>query len=191
MESERKTRTIAIIALLFAIIAVSIGYAATSTTLRINGSATMDTAKWRVRFKNLSDPVITGNAGIITVPTLSDTVIETYKVRLTNAGDSVTYTFDVTNESNDMNAIIGTFAKNTPTCIGSGENATDDASMVCSNLVYELKYTDTNEPVKKYDILNAGETKNLTLTIGYSGSTLPTNDVEINNLDIVIIYDQN
>ena len=33
--------------------------------------------------------------------------------------------------------------------------------------------------------------KNLTLKVGYDGSALPTNDVEITGLDIAIIYNQN
>lgn len=184
---DRKTRILVIIALLFAVISVSIGFAAMSTTLRINGSATMDTAHWKIRFKNLSNPVITGDASVLVAPTLSDTVIETYKVKLSKTGDSVTYTFDVTNESTDMDAIIGTFTKQTPTCTGS----TSDVNIVCPNISYELRYTSTNELVKKDDTLNAGETKNLTLKISYNGENLPENTVEINNLNIIIIYDQN
>jgi len=187
MEENKKTRVIAIIALIVAIVCVSIGFAAMSTTLRINGNSTMDTAHWRVRFKNLSDPVIVGNASIITAPTLTDTVIETYKVKLTNTGDSVTYYFDVANESVDMDAVIGTFTKQTPTCTGS----VSDTNIVCPNVSYELRYTSNNELVKENDTLNAGETKNLKLTISYVGSSLPEGVVDINNLNIAIIYNQN
>lgn len=191
MEGNKKTRVIAIIALIVAIVCVSIGFAAMSTTLRINGSATMDTAHWKVRFENLSAPTIAGQADVLQAPSLSDTVIETYSVKLTRPGDSVTYTFDVTNESSDMDAIIGTFTKPAPTCTGSGDNKTTDEGIVCGNLVYTLKYTANNELVKETDTLDAGETKNLTLTIGYNGNTLPTNDVEITGLNIAIVYDQN
>lgn len=191
MSNERKTRAIAIVALLIAIVGVSVGFAAMSTTLRINGSATMDTAHWKIRFKNLSNPTIAGQAAVLQAPQLSDTVIETYSVKLTRPGDSVTYTFDVTNESTDMDAIIGTFTKPNPICTGSGTKKDDDESIVCGNLVYTLKYTNGGALVKKDDTLNAGETKNLTLTIGYEGNTLPTNDVEITGLNIAIVYDQN
>lgn len=184
---DRKTRILVIVALLFAIISVSIGYAAMSTTLRINGSATMDTSKWKIRFKNLSDPIIQGDASVLVAPTLSDTIIETYKVKLSKNGDSVTYTFDVTNESSNMDAIIGTYTKQTPTCTGS----TSDANIVCPNISYELRYTLNNELVKENDTLNAGETKNLTLRISYNGENLPQSTVDINNLNIIIIYDQN
>ena len=186
MKYDRKTRMITIVALLVAIVSISIGFTAMSTTLRINGRATMDTAHWKVRFKNLSNPVIVGDASVLVAPTLSDTVIETYKVKLTKAGDSVTYTFDVANESTDMDAIIGTFTKQTPTCVGND----NDVSVVCSNISYELRYTSNNELVKVNDTLNAGETKNLKLTISYNGENLPENAVDINNLNIIIIYDQ-
>ena len=158
-----------------------------STTLRINGSATMDTAHWKIRFKNLSNPTIAGQAAVLQAPQLSDTVIETYSVKLTRPGDSVTYTFDVTNESADMDAIIGTFTKQTPTCSGS----VSDTNIVCPNVSYELRYTSNNELVKENDTLNAGETKNLKLTISYVGSGLPAGVVDINNLNIAIIYNQN
>lgn len=191
MNSDRKTRAIAIVALLIAVIGVSIGYASMSTTLRINGSATMDTAHWKIRFKNLSNPSIAGQASVLQPPQLSDTVIETYSVKLTRPGDSVTYTFDVANESTDMNAVIGTFTKPNPTCVGSGTAQSTDEGIVCGNLVYTLKYTNGGALVGEDDTLNAGETKNLTLTVGYEGNTLPTNDVEITNMNIAIVYDQN
>ena len=191
MGKDRKTRTLVLAALLVVVFGVSIAYASMSTTLRINGTATMDTSKWKVRFLNLSDASIEGDADVLEDPELSDTVIETFSVKLTKPGDYVTYTFDVTNESEDMDAIIGTFSKPSPTCTGTGTKQAEDEEIVCGNLVYTLKYTSNNEQVKKDDTLAAGETKNLTLVVGYDGESLPTNDVEISDLNIAIIYKQN
>lgn len=191
MEKDRNGRVIAIAALLLSVIGISIGYSAMSTILNINGTATMNTAKWSIKFANLSDPVVKGNAEVLTAPQLSDTSIKTYKVKLTKPGDSVTYTFDVINGSDDMNAILGTFTKPNPVCTGSGDNSETDASTVCSNLVYTLKYADSETEVKQNDTLDATKTKNMILTIGYDGNTLPTNDVQITGLDITMIYNQN
>lgn len=191
MEKDRNGRVIAIAALLLSVIGISIGYSAMSTTLNINGTATMQTSKWSIKFANLSEPAITGDADVVTAPTLTNTAIQTYSVKLTKPGDSVKYTFDVINGSEDMDAIIGTFTKNTPVCTGSGDNAESDANTVCSNLVYTLQYSAGSIDVQQGDTLDAGETRSMTLTIGYEGTTLPTNDVEIAGLDISMIYDQN
>lgn len=191
MEKDRNGRVIAIAALLLSVIGISIGYSAMSTKLNINGTATMNTAKWSIKLANLSDPVVEGNAEVLAAPQLSDTSIQTYKVKLTKPGDSVTYTFDVINGSDNMNAILGTFAKPNPVCTGLGENSETDASTVCSNLVYTLKYADSKTEVKQNDTLDAKETKKMILTIGYDGNTLPTTDVEITGLDITMIYNQN
>lgn len=53
MERERKEKNVVILALVVAIISLSIAFAATlSSTLKINGTATMADAKWKVYFKS-------------------------------------------------------------------------------------------------------------------------------------------
>ena len=48
MEKERGAKLIAVIALLVAVAGLTIGYAAYSSTLTINGTATVDPADWNV-----------------------------------------------------------------------------------------------------------------------------------------------
>lgn len=191
MNKNRQTKIITIVALCIAIIGLSIAYAAMDELLKINGTATMKTGTWSVKFANLSEATITGDATVVTKPDLSDTYIGDYKVELTKPGDAVTYTFDVTN-TGSIDAILGTFTKAaTPTCTGvSTTNATTDAATVCNNIKYTLTYTDTNEEVKETDTLDSGATKNMTLKISYEGNELPSDDVNITGLDITMIYEQ-
>ena len=50
MEKERGFRIIAVIALMVAVVGLTIGYAAYSSTLRINGTANVDPSSWNVKF---------------------------------------------------------------------------------------------------------------------------------------------
>jgi len=179
------------LALMIAIIGLSVGFAAMSTNLQITGTARMDPANWEVKFANLSTPIITGDATVITAPTLTDTNIGTYQVELTKPGDSITYTFDVTN-TGTINARITTFTMPNPTCTGTGTSATADATIVCNNLVYTLTYTANGATVGLNDILPAGQTRNMTLRISYPStvSVLPNNLVNITDLGITIVYMQ-
>ena len=82
MEKQRGIRTLSIVALFVAVIGLSVAFAAMSRTLQINGTATMDTAKWDIHFKDLTPVVKTGAAVEETAPTINteDTVIGDYKV---------------------------------------------------------------------------------------------------------------
>ena len=113
---------------------------------------------------------------------------------LTTPGDSVTYKFEVVNDGT-FDAKISSVTIPTPVCTGSGESKVTDETNICSNLSYTLTYDDENNtPVLLNDTLNAGETKNMKLTLTYSADLaselLPKNDVDISNLSIAIIYSQ-
>ena len=192
MEKKRLMNLIILAGLIVVIAGITIGYAAIQSTLEIRGTATMNTAVWNVKFANLSSVQLAGDASVTTAPTLTDTSIGTFSVVLTQPGDSVSYTFDVTN-TGTLDAKIGTFTKAaSPTCTGlSGTQAEADAALVCGGLTYTLKYTAGGTNVAANDTLNAGETKNMTLTLSYSGENLPSDDVNITGLGIDLIYVQN
>lgn len=191
MEKQRQVKGIAILALCVAVLGLSVAFAAMSTTLSINGTATMNTASWSIKFMNLSEATVTGSASVVTAPVLSDTHIGDYEIVLTKPGDSVTYTFDVKN-TGTIDAVMSTFTKGTsPVCTGvSQTSATEDANTVCNNLTYTLTYTSDGSAVKANDTLAIGETKNMTLKISYTGNDLPSDDVNISGLDITMIYEQ-
>jgi|SRR5574344_1524167 hypothetical protein len=189
MGKEKFTRVIALVALAFAVIGVSVAFAAMSQTLTINGTATVSPA-FSVKFANLSAPVLVGTASVTTAPTLTATHIGNYAVKLTQKNDSVTYTFDIKN-TGTINATLSTLTKATPTCTGTATDTTQaasDATTVCSNLTYTLTYTTGGAAVQANDTLDANTTKNVTLKISYNSDTLPIDDVNVTNLDITLVY---
>lgn len=188
MEKKRLINLLVLAGLVFGIIGITVAFAAIQTTLQITGTATMNTATWGVKFENLSSPTLGGDASVTTAPTLADTSIGTFAVEITNSGDSVAYTFDVTN-TGSLDAKIGTFTKAaSPTCTGTSvTQAEADATTVCSNLTYTLTYTSGGSAVAANDTLASGETKNMTLTLSYSGG-ITDDDVNITGLGITIIY---
>lgn len=195
MEKQRGVKALSIVALVAAIIGLTVAFAAMSRTLTINGSAKMDTATWDIHYENLSAATLTGGASVpnpdtATIKNGDTTTIENIDMTVTKPGDSVTYTFDVVN-SGTINAKIGTLTKQLkPTCTGTGANADADATLVCGNLTYEFKYTTDGAAVAENDTLSAGQTKNLTLKLSYDGTTLPADDVNLTGMDITTIYVQ-
>lgn len=204
MEKERGTRTLAVVALLVAVVGMTIGFAAFSTTLNIQGTGKVKASKFSVIFSNLDTPATrTGSANEVTAPTIQagSTVISNYNVELTAPGDSISYTFDITNNGTYNAAITGiTMAgKNeaTLTVTGTGETATADEAKVRPKLEYTLKYAEgpkAGQDVAIGDELAKDATVKVTLTLRYvpfdDQTLLPENDVTISNLGVSIVYGQ-
>lgn len=194
MEKDRKTKILSIAAICIAVIGMTVGFAAFSSTLTINGTGTVKASNWQVRFQNLLAAVKTGTAEEVTAPTINtnDTNIGDYSVNFTTPGDSISYTFDIANNGT-FDAEVTTITIPTPTCTGNGANATVDAKNVCDNLTYTLTYAD-GTAINVSDELGKGTTKKVKLTLTYSDAVtadkLPTDDVAISNLGISIIYSQ-
>lgn len=181
-----------VLALVLSVVGISIGFAAMSTDLTINGSAEVVPASWDIKFKDLSSPTITGDAEVTTAPTItSDTHIGNYAVKLTKPGDSVTYTFKVANDGT-IDALLTNFIKATPTFTGTGATAAADATIVQNNFVYTITYSDDTAITKNTDELDAKSYKTVKLVVGYKddATTLPTNAVTISGLDVTFTYGQ-
>lgn len=174
MEKDRKVKTLSLVALIIAVLGLTVAFARMSTTLNINGTAELKTATWDIHFANLSDLALTGGAEQTTAPKIDGTTtnIGDYAVKLTKPGDSVTYTFDVVN-GGSIDADLSTFTLGKPVCESTTATAEADKKIVCDNLTYKLTYTNGGKDVKATDTLKAGETKNLTLKLAFGGDELP------------------
>ena len=209
VEKERKVKTLSLVALIVAVLGLTVAFAALSQTLTINGTASVDAAQWDIHFENLSEPVIEGGAQA-TTPTLSDTSVTGYDVTVTKPGDSVTYEFDIVNNGT-VDAVIEkiNMASKYNTCLnqssvsveckpfdfnGDGYINASDTSMYLSLINYGLYYTDTEKKVSRNDTLIAGETKHVKLVIEYkySSNMLPESDFVIvdENTPLTIKYVQ-
>ena len=156
MEKERRTKALVVVVLLIVIAGLTIAFAALSTTLNINGTAYLDAAKWGIKFENLSEPVKVGTAtttGTAKIEETKSAEINGINVSLSTPGDKVVYTVDLVNEGT-INAKIDKIEK---TKLTSGQQK-----------YLTFKVTDKNgREVSEGDILSAGETRSLTITIEF------------------------
>ncbi|HIU39698.1 MAG TPA: leucine-rich repeat domain-containing protein [Candidatus Aphodocola excrementigallinarum] len=155
MEKQRKIKVLAIAALIITILGLTVAFAALSQTLTINGAATLDAAKWGIKFENLSDGKTSGDAIINDTAVIADDLvtINNIDVSLSTPGDSVTYTVDLVNEGT-INAEI--YSIETPTLTEEQERY----------LNFIVTYDDGQE-VKQGDILEQSSRKNITIKIEF------------------------
>ena len=62
MEKERKVKKLALVAVIVAVLGMTIAFAALSQTLTINGTANMEESYWDIYFDNISEPIKIGSA---------------------------------------------------------------------------------------------------------------------------------
>ena len=184
------SKVIAVIALVLAVVGLSIGFAALQTQLTINGTAEVTGgSKWDVKFVTGSlNKVETGSA-TGTDPTVAATSITGLKATLLKPGDKVTYYFQVTN-AGSFDAKIDSITIGTPTC---------STAAFCSNLKYTFAYTTASGGAAGTapaagDTLAVNETKWLVLSVEYlassDASTLPKDTVTVDGLTATINYVQ-
>ena len=197
MQKERGFRIIAVIALMVAVVGLTIGYAAYSSTLKITGAANVDPSSWSVKFAYKNDSsftggnsltaVKTGSATMISEATLSDTQVSGFNATLKAPGDSITYNFVVTN-SGSLDAELSTFTMGNISCApAAGSNATtEEANAICNELSYTLTGVTANEK------LGAGKSKDLTLKLEWAstGTAVASDDIAITVGETTLIYTQ-
>ena len=156
MEKERRTKALVVVVLLIVVAGLTVAFAALSSSLNINGTAYLDAAKWGIRFENLSSPTKIGSATTTGTAKIEETKaaeITGLNVSLSIPGDKVVYTVDLVNKGT-INAKIDNIEK---TVLTSEQQR-----------YLTFKVTDQNgKEVSEGDILSAGETKNLTITIEF------------------------
>ncbi len=107
MEKERKIKIMSLCALLVAVLGLTVAFAALSQTLTINGSATVDTATWSVRFATSDDDLgrlehpkfeMYGDGTVDENVTITKTSITNVSLSVTKPNDMVTITDFIVNE---------------------------------------------------------------------------------------------
>lgn len=207
MNKEREMKTLVIAALVISVVAIGVGFAAFSTTLQINGTATVNTVgkTWDVRFENIektaestaglgsSEPTITnGSAGVNTTNTAISTITAAftapkqklqYKITVKNAG---TYDAKLTAAS------IPTLE--TITVTGTGDAAETDAANVKKHLKFSFTKADESPVTPETDTLAAGATQDYLYTIEYEDLTnaadLPKAQVSITIPQTTLTFSQ-
>lgn len=202
MEKERKIKTLSLVALVVAVLGLTVAFAALNAKLTIEGTASVSKASWDVHFANLSEPTKTG-ATIVATEDGKGIQADTTKIVLptltfTKPGDTVTYTFDVVNGGTiDAKVDVEPLCTRTVTATATDAalNAADK-KMVEDNFTCELTYADGTKIQKDIDeLLNKNTNKNtkqMKLTVGYptTATEIPSNDVNISGITVTMTYAQ-
>lgn len=98
-EKNRYIRELLIMAIILAIVGITVSYAAVRVTLDISGFSAVRVANWDVRFDSAEVIKRVGTAEIVYSPRIRGTNIH-YEVKLNNPGDSVTIKAIVNNKGN-------------------------------------------------------------------------------------------
>lgn len=168
MKNDKRNRTsYIIIALLILVVGISIGYAALSTTLNINGSSTITKQSWDVHFANIIETDGSVTATSPAAITAGDPTKVTYNITLAKPGDFYEFSVDVVN--------AGTLpAKISAAPSLEGVSAAQDVYVN-----YTVKWADSNAQPAANDLLSAnGGKKTAIVRIEYDKNTtadqLPT-----------------
>ena len=218
MEKTRGVRALSIVALVAAVLGLTVAFAAMSRTLTISGTATMDTAKWDIHFEDVNgnkyegtDVALTAHVtpapGGATVPTPDTAVISGLNaisginMTVTKPGDYVYYDFYIVNEGTIDAKITNLTKQLKPTCTSAADpQVAADATLVCGNLTYSFVYLGAGDTegsaVSEDDTLakangNTPTKRKVRLKLAYDGETLPTDDVNLSNMGFSIEYTQN
>ena len=162
--------------LLVGIVAMTVAFAAFSTNLRINGSASVPDVNWNIHFDNWAldtASTVNGHQNTAEYPTANDlqkslspniTLVEGLDVILKQPGDYVKYTFQILNEGT-IDASLDNFEK-TLTCAQGND---------CSHLSYEIECKDAasggNNVLEIGSTLAVNQRAYCSLTVTYTDTT--------------------
>lgn len=191
-----KVQNILLGVLAVGLIGITVAYATLSQQLTINGTAKVASTKWDIHFSDKKTGVEEGYAEKGDFAKTSATTLGGNLGTLKAPGDKITYTFDIEN-AGDINAIID----NTPTVpqLQCTSDKTDEASAICTQLKYTIKYSDGNVIAKGDKLAKATNAstptkKEITIEVEYVKSaeaqTLATSDVTVTAPEYTITYVQ-
>ena len=174
IKNHTKQKFIALAVLL--ILAISIGYAALSTTLTINGTANIASNSWLIYFTNVQ--VTSGSVTATTTPTTSgtSTTTLTWAVNLQTPGDYYEYNVDVKNDGT-IDAMIGSLSN---TSLNTNQ---------AKYLNYTVTYSD-GATIEQYDKLDSNETVTLKVRVEYKTDLNPE-DLPTENTPVTLTYTSN
>ena len=206
MERKRGTTVAVVAALIIAVVSLGIAFAAFSTTLTINGTATVQATNWEIFFAPASDGTKPASATALpsTNVTENGTANSTqadlsasqfsWAATLKTPGDYVTYTFYARN-TGDYNAKVQTTLAPTVTC--TYEDTTSAQAFCTSHVRYGI-YKDANctTAVTANDPLAAGGYAQYWVKVelldnfAQDGSDLPTQQITVTAPAVSVIYEQ-
>ena len=215
MERKRGTTIMIVIALIISIIGLGVAFAAFSSTLTINGSATVTASNWKIYFTTSATGEDPGTSGIAlpsgqiaesNMQSLPETVTDasatvktadfTWTAKFKTPGDKVVYDFYVRN-TGDYNAKITGINTPTITC-KQGSSTTAEATAVCGHIHYAVRKAsaDGSAVAKNDTVASKGNAHYYVVAWlddqGWAtdGSDLPKTAVSVDVTQISITYTQ-
>ena len=219
MEKQRGTTVAIVAALIIAVISLGVAFAAFSTTLNINGTATVQTSSWDIFFTSANQgskpgqggiAIPSGNIGETNFAGATETVtgsgtIEattlTWDATFKTPGDKVVYTIYVKN-AGSYNAKVSAINLGSKSCtLDTTNNPTE--TTVCGHIHYGLYTTNPSGDPSSAAALDNTFTVNANSTgviyliawldnTGWAadGSDLPSNNVITNTIQSTVTFDQ-
>lgn len=218
MEKERRIKVLSLVALIIAVLGLTVAFAALSQTLTINGNADINAGEWNIHFEN-AEIVSVGSGRFNSEPVVGATSITGIDVAIEKPDDQVGIVFDIKNSGN-INAKISsveiselcTLSSPVESCDWNNDGVVtqDDIDKVNDNLSFVMYYVTTSGKtgvkLHETDILNAGSYEKVMVTLvynklvykngSYSGADmqeateLPKRGLAFNDLSVMINYVQ-
>lgn len=172
-----KKKKYMVILLIIVITCISIGYAAISSNMLINGTAIIQNKKWKIYFDNVDINEQSVSARVEPETVGNNTISIEYEVDLTKPGDFHEFTVDIVNDG-DLTAVLDDFS------------ITELTDVQKKYLKYTVEYNDGNA-IAKTDTVAAHSSKKLLVKIEYlkdvTSADLPTADEKI-SLNVEMTY---
>ena len=175
MNKKKRKKLSALILLL----AITVGYALLSTTLRINGVANIKSNTWDIHFEH----VVPNNESTITAetPSITDNATKvSYEVTLELPGDFYEFTVDAVNDGSINGEITKLDHK-----VYLSTDLENPISGLPSYIKYSIVYDGTTDEPQEGDLLEAGDTKTYRIRIEFDpeATTLPNTDTTYKIVD--------
>ncbi|MCR4581213.1 MAG: DUF11 domain-containing protein [Bacilli bacterium] len=186
--NKKMLQLFTVVALFIAVVGISVGFAAMSTSLEIAGTAKVVPATWDIKFTaNTFSANGTGAYKTLT-PTMTNTAFTGYDVVVTKPGDKGTYTITVKNNGT-IDAKVSTVS------LGDALNVTaassEDEAIIRANIDYTVTWADGSQ-ITAGNELAAGESKDILITVQYDGDAtqLPSGNATITGRDLTVLFVQ-
>ncbi len=210
MGDNKGYKIISIVALIFGVVGVTLGYAAFSSTLTISSSAEVkpDATAFNVDFSSSSSAVETNpivptlnktvdgfSATDATINNTSDPVISNLKATFTAPGQTATYSFYAYNAGEYVAYLNSIVFDGTKTCTAKTGTTQALVDSACTGITLSAKVgsesaTTTSVASITGHSLGIGAAEEVVVTISYEdGSALADGDFDVTLPDIVLTYD--
>ena len=167
MRKNRKQRRT--LFLLILLLAVTIGFALLSTTLKINGTASIKSSTWDIHWEN----VVPNQQSTVTAetPTIGENRTKvTYEVELELPGDFYEFTVDAKNDGS-INGMIDKVRHSVKEVTIVDNEEVETTATLPSYILYTLYYDGTETAPAEGDILEAGEKQTYRVRIEYDSNS--------------------